>query len=252
MKSLTLALCVIAILGASASTFFYFQVGKTKEELQQQVATNKAQVTELQTKLNESTTQGDVLNKRLAVLDGDLGESKSKNTAAESRSTQLSRDISQLRNQLTAKDDTEQTLNREISQLNRELAQAKLAAASVSPEEIEGYKSTIASLQAKVSDLESTRVKSVVAKANPNSGGSATSAVIAEVVSIGAQNAFVILNAGSVKGVQAGQNFTITRKGAAVASGQVSSVQANYAVAQIAPNSIRGGLIKGDTAALTE
>ena len=80
----------------------------------------------------------------------------------------------------------------------------------------------------------------------------AAGSINAEVVSIGAQNAFVILNAGSGKGIQAGQNFTITRKGATVATAQVSSVQENYAVAQISASSLRGGLIKGDTATLAQ
>ena len=258
MKSLTLALCVIAILGSAASTFFYIQTGKTKEQLQQQVADTKATSTNLQSKLTEASAQGEALQKRLAALDTDLGEAKSKTTTAESRSTQLSRDVSQLRNQLTAKDDAEQSLNREISQLKRELAQAKLSAAAASPEEIDGYKATIATLQARVTELEAGR-GSVATLPNTTAGkaGAAASSTTpsdlkGEVVSIGAQNAFVILNVGSAKGVQAGQNFTIARNGNTVATAQISSVQENFSIAQVAANSIRGGLNKGDTAALAQ
>lgn len=258
MKSLTLVLCVIAILGSAASTFFYIQIGKTKEQLQEQVATSTKNANELQAKLVEANTQGEATQKRLLTVDNERAEAISKATAAESRSTQLARDIATIRNQLTAKDDAEQALNREITQLKRELAQAKLAAASASPEEIEGYKATIATLQAKVTELESSR--STVGKlanttAASASGATATSStaaggINAEVVSIGAMNAFVVLNAGSANGVQAGQNFTITRKGTTVATAQVSSVQENYAVAQIAASSLRGGLVKGDTATI--
>lgn len=253
MKSVTLALCVIAILGSAASTFFYIQIGKTKEQLQQQVATATTNSNALQAKLAEAEAQGEATQKRLLAVDNERAEAISKATAAESRSTQLARDVATIRNQLTAKDDAEQALNREISQLKRELAQAKLASFSTSPEEIEGYKTTIATLQAKVTELEANRsTTGTMATTAAGTTTAAAGSINAEVVSIGAQNAFVILNAGSGKGIQAGQNFTITRKGATVATAQVSSVQENYAVAQISAGSLRGGLIKGDTATLAQ
>lgn len=249
MKSLTLALCVIAILGSAASTFFYFQVGNSKELLKQDVIKAQARATELQSKLTDSTTQGEVLQKRLAELDSDLGEAKSKVTAAESRSTQLSRDLAQLKNQLTAKAEAEQALNGEIAQLKREIAQAKLAASAASPEEVEAYKASIASLQAKVTELESAR-GSIGTKPNTTATGTAaaTAGIKGEVVSIGAQNAFVVINTGSEAGVQTGQKFAITRNGAAVADAQVSSVQEGFSIAQIVAGSIHGGLLKGDVA----
>ena len=74
----------------------------------------------------------------------------------------------------------------------------------------------------------------------------------AEVVSIGAQNAFVVLNVGSASGVQAGQRFAITRNGNAVAEALVSSVRENFAIAQIATGSLRGGLNKGDNATIAQ
>jgi len=253
MKSVTLALCVIAILGSAASTFFYIQIGKTKEQLQQQVATATTNSNALQAKLAEAEAQGEATQKRLLTVDNERAEAISKATAAESRSAQLARDVATIRNQLTAKDDAEQALNREISQLKRELAQAKLASFSTSPEEIEGYKTTIATLQAKVTELEANRsTTGTMATTAAGTTTAAAGSINAEVVSIGAQNAFVILNAGSGKGIQAGQNFTITRKGATVATAQVSSVQENYAVAQISAGSLRGGLIKGDTATLAQ
>ncbi|CAM2781886.1 hypothetical protein [Rariglobus hedericola] len=259
MKSLTLALCVIAILGSAASTFFYFQIGNTKEQLQQEVSNAKTETTQLQGKLTESSAQGEALQKRLAALDSDLGEAKSKTTAAESRNTQLSRDVSQLRNQLTAKTDAEQSLNGEISQLKRELAQAKLSASAATPEEIEAYKSKIETLEARVKEFDAGRSNTTGSMANTtggtasgNTAGAPVADLSAEVVSIGAQNAFVVLNAGSTQGVQTGQHFAIIRSGATVATSQVSSVQENFSIAQINAGSINGGLAKGDTAKLTK
>lgn len=264
MKSLTLVLCVIAILGSAASTYFYFEIGKTKEDLQAQVKKSQTEAADLNAKLTESTTQGEALQKRLAALDTDLGEAKTKVTAADTRNTELTRNISQLRNQVTAKEDAEKALNTEISQLKGELARAKLAASAATPEEIEGYKSKIETLEARVKELDASRSSTVASLPNTTGSmsgteGSASPAapaapadLSAEVVSVGAQNAFVVLNAGSAKGVQTGQNFAITRSGSNVAKAQVSSVQENYAIAQISAGTLQGSLSKGDVAALTK
>ncbi|HSI07011.1 MAG TPA: hypothetical protein VK985_00375 [Rariglobus sp.] len=258
MKSLTLALCVLAILGASASTFFYFKIGNTKEVLKQEVTTAQTRSTELQGRLTESTAQGEVLQKRLAELDSDLGDAKSKATAAEGRVAQLTRDLSQVKNQLTAKNDAEQSLNREIADLKREIAQAKLAAAAASPEEIEAFKTTIATLQAKVTELEAGR--SSVANTTGVTGTTTTAAPVdgaavgssAQVVSIGEKNAFVVLNIGTAQGVQVGQKINVTREADTVATAVVSSVHDGYSIAQITVGSIKGGLVKGDTATIAK
>ena len=259
MKSLTLALCVIAILGSAASTYFYFQIGNTKEVLKQDVAKAEARSTELQGRLTESTAQGEVLQKRLAELDSDLGDAKSKATAAEGKAAQLTRDIAQIKNQLTAKSDAEQALNREIADLKREVAQAKLAASSASPEEIEGYKTKIETLQAKVTELEAGRGTTAGSSTVAGTAGSTAASVggaavgaSSQVVSIGEKNAFVVLNIGTAQGVQVGQKINVTRGDETVATALVSSVQDSYSIAQINVGSVKGGLLKGDTATIAK
>jgi predicted RNase H-like nuclease (RuvC/YqgF family) len=257
MKSLTLALCVIAILGSAASTFFYFQIGNSKEELQQQVITTENRASDLQTKLSESAAQTEAIQKRLAALDSDLGEAKSKTTSAETRNSQLSRDVAQLRNQITAKEDAEQSLNREIGDLKRELAQSKLSSSGVSSEEVDGYKATIATLQARVNELQAGRGNTLAELPNTTVPGSVapvqpSSSLSGEVVSIGNKNAFVVINVGSDQGVQINQQFAISRDGSDVAKASVSSVEKNYAIAFVAADSLKGGLLKGDKAALVQ
>jgi chromosome segregation ATPase len=256
MKSLTLVLCVIAILGAAASTFFYFQIGNTKEVLKQDVATATTRANDLQTRLTESTAQGEVLQKRLAELDSDLGDAKSKATAADGRAAQLNRDLSQVKNQLTAKTDAEQALNREVADLKREVAQAKLAASAASPEEIEAYKTKIDTLEKRVKELEAggTSVAGVTGSSGTTAGATGGAAVgaAAQVVSIGEKNAFVVLNIGIAEGVQAGQKINVIRNADVVATAVVSSVLEGYSIAQVNTGSIKGGLLKGDTATIAK
>ena len=252
MKSLTLVLCVIALLGSAASTFFYIKIGDTKTQLQQQVTQTSARATDLQAKLAEAGAQSEALQKRLAALDSDLGDAKSKATLSESRNVQLARDIDQLKNQITAKEDAAQALNTEIADLKREIAKATLAAAAASPEEIERYKQSIATLQARVTELEATKSTAAIAAANGTTGGGKPAAVglQGQVVSVGNQNAFVVIDVGSSKGVQVSNRFTLAHGGTTVATAQVSSVDEGYSVAQIAPDSLNGSLSKGDSATI--
>ena len=252
MKSLTLVLCVIALLGSAASAFFYIKIGNTKTQLQQQVAQASARTADLQSKLADAGAQSDALQKRLSALDSDLGDAKSKATLSESRNVQLSRDIDQLKNQITAKDDAAQALNTEIADLKRDIAKATLSAAAASPEEIERYKQTIATLQARVTELEATKSTAAIAASNGASGGvkSAAAGLKGQVVSVGEQNAFVVINLGSSNGVKVSNRFTVAHDGTTVAIAQVSSVHEGYSIAQISPASLNGSLGKGDSATI--
>ncbi len=251
MKSLTLVLCVVALLGSAASAFFYIKIGDTKTQLQQQVAQANTRTAELQAKLAEAGTQSEALQKRLAALDSDLGDAKSKITLSENRNVQLARDVDQLKNQITAKDDAAQALNTEIADLKSQIAKATLAAAAASPEEIERYKQTVATLQTRVTELEAIKSTAAVAAANGTSGGAKAAAGLeGKVVSVGNQNAFVVINLGSSQGVQVNSRFTVARGGTTLATAQVSSVEENYSIAQIAPDSLNGKLGKGDSATI--
>ena len=252
MKSLTLVLCVIALLGSAASTFFYFQIGDTKTKLEQQVALANGRTSDVQAKLTDANGQVDGLQKRLASMDSDLGDAKSKLTAADNRNVELARNIDQLTNQITAKDDAAKALNDEIAELKRDLAATKLAAVAASPEEIDNYKKTIATLQAHVTELE-TGKRGVIVNVDGTTQSAPAPAVAGlsgQVVSVGAQNAFVVINLGAAQGVQANQKFTITRGNDTLATAQVSSVQGDYSIAQVITDSLKSALGKGDVATL--
>jgi hypothetical protein len=263
MKPLTLILCVIAILGSVASTFFFFQIGTAKEQLQQEVALAATQSTQLQAKITDAAAQNEALQKRLAALDSELGEAKSRASAADARSTQLGREAAQLRIQLAAKTEAGQALTAELSQLKKELAQVKLTASTTAAEQSESYKATIAGLQARITELVALNTKAnrggkasrgVNAEASP--GAAATTPVVVEdadgfqVVSIGANNGFVVIKAGSAQGLQLQDNLLISRAGKVLATAVVSSSQENYAIAQIVAGSLKGNLSKGDLATL--
>lgn len=267
MKSLTLILSIVALIGAAASAGLYVMIGNTKEALQASLSQSEARATRLANELAETTANGESLQRQLNALDADLGDTKSKLTAAESRTVQLSRDLNQARSQLTAREQTEAQLTQEVNSLKRELVQSRLAAAdSVSPAEAERYRQSIAALETKVKSLEDTIASSATrlaaAGTSTNTGfneaGTSTStatftanrALNARVVTVGPRDAFVILNYGANSGASVNQELLVRRGPEPVARVQISDVRPNYSVAQVMSGTLSSSLRKGDAAML--
>lgn len=262
MKTITLVLSVLALLGAIASAGLFVLIGNTKEALQRDLAASESRASRLSGELTEATEKGESLQRQLNALDADLGETKTKLTAAEARSVQMSRDLNQTRTQLAARQEAEQALTRELATTKRELVESKLAIANaVSPEQAETYRNTIArleesvgNLQKQIDDMANTPVNTGGTALAMGAGG-ATSATLtanramnARVVTVGPKNAFVILNYGATSGAALSQELLVRRGPEPVARVQISDVRENYSVAQVLPNSLQGSLQKGDAA----
>ncbi len=259
MKSLTLILAVIAILGAAASGFFWWQVGDTKKQLQEQLSAEQSRASTLQSDLTRANEEKTTLQSNLARIDGDLGDIKRNLTAAEARNVQLARESETLKRTLTAKEESEKKLNADLDVLRRELVQTRLASQVGNPEEIEKYKQNIAGLEARIAELQSGATSSSAASsltsqssAAPAPGQVAVSprAANARVAQVGPRNAFVVLELGAADGIVAGQRFLITRDGRTIADSVVSGVEDTYVIAQVVPASIQSALQAGDNASI--
>jgi hypothetical protein len=261
MKSLTLILAVLALLGSAASGFFWWQIGDTKKQLQEQLSAEQSRASTLQSDLTRTSEEKTVLQSTLSRTDGDLGDTKRSLTAAEARNVQLARESDTLKRTVSAKEEAEKKLNTDLDALRRELVQTRLASQVGSPEEVEKYKQTIAGLEARIAELQSGAPVSGGVSSGTGTGTSGTTgtssagqpalserAANARVAQVGPRNAFVVLELGTADGVVAGQKFVIARDGQNIAESLVSSVQDTYVIAQVVPSSIQTALQAGDTA----
>lgn len=262
MKALTLILAILAILGSAASGFFWWQIGDTKKQLQTELSASETKATNLEGDLAKAAEERTRLVTNLSRTDGELGDVKRSLTAAEARNVQVAREVETLKQSVAAKTAAEKKLNEDLDGLRRELVQTRLAAQVGNPEEIEQYKQTIATLEARVAELQAgpaigSRPSSSFTASSSASGSPAASAVAvsertasARIAQVGPRNAFVVLELGTADGIVAGNRFNIVRDGKTIAEATVSSVQASFVVAQIAPASIQAAPVPGDTASL--
>lgn len=256
MKALTLVLCILALLGSGASGYFWWQIGNTKAELQSQLSSEQARASGLQSNLTQTTEELEAQKTRLAATDAELGDTKSKLTAAEARNVQVSREVTSLKTTLATKEESEKKLSTDLDALRRELVQTRLAAQVGNPEEVERYKLTITSLEARLAAIQSGEplpdaATAVAPGMNPSAPTLSERTAAARVANVGVMDAFVILDLGTADGITVGNKFVITRAGVPVAESVISEVKETFAIAQVAPKTIKSALKVGDIASYT-
>ena len=72
----------------------------------------------------------------------------------------------------------------------------------------------------------------------------------ATVLTVGPENAFVVVNFGSARGAQVGQKMNLSQGTSVVATVLIRDVRTHFSVAHVVPESLRGALHKGDSAVL--
>lgn len=253
MKALTLVLCILALLGSAASGFFWWQIGETKTKLQQDLSAEQARASGLENDLTQTKTNLEQTNAKLAETDAALGDTKRSLTAAEARNVQTTRELDAAKRTIASKEEAERKLNSDLDQLRRELVQTRLAAQVGSPEELERARQTIASLESRIAELQGKAPGSAAtadgSSSTPSKPALSERTAAAKVAQVGSKNAFVVLDLGVADGISVGNKFVIKRGEDVIAESVISEVKDTFAIAQIAPASIKTTLKAGDIAA---
>ena len=262
MHRLPLILAAVAILGAVASAVLFLRIGNSKQILELRLADAQARAAKNDADLAAANQQTGALKSRLAYADTRLAEAdartasaardlalaQEKLAASDARAAGLTRDLADAKTIVSLYESTSKALGDEIAALRADLEDSR--ASQATPEAVAAYKSTIADLERQ---LAAARTSGATVTA---SAGSASTAVFtsragrATILTVGPENAFVVLNFGSARGAQVGQRLTVSQGTAVVATVLISDVRANYSVAQVLPDSLRGVLQKGDPAVL--
>ena len=262
MKAITLVLCILALLGSAASGFFWWQVGDTKKQLQGQLAAEQARATALQADLTKTADEKNAIQSNLITSDTALGDTKSRLTASEARTIQIARETEALKKTITIKEASETKLSADLDALRRELVQTRLASQVGNPEEIEKYKQTVASLEARLTQFQTpaaavaqgdttTAPKGVTPASSP-AGSPSERTAAARVAQVGPKNAFVVIDLGTADGIVVGNKFLVTRGGQTIAEGAITQVNEANAIVNITPSSIKNTLKAGDIASLSK
>lgn len=253
MHRLPLILCALALLGSGVSAVLFFRIGNSKQILEQRLADSSARAAKLDTDLAAANERAGSLAARATQLDselattrGTLDAARTQLAAAEARGAQLDREIGQTRSVLAFYEATANALSGDVAALQRDLAASR--SSNASPEAVAGYKAAITELERQLATARN-------GAALPGTAGASTAVFAsragrATVLTVGPDNAFVVLNFGAARGAQLGHRLTVSQGTNVVATVQISDLRENFSVAQVLPETLRGVLQKGDSALL--
>ncbi len=246
MHRLPLLLCAIALLGSTLSAVLYFQIGNSKQVLEQRLTDASTRAAKLDASLAAANEQNGSLKQRLGTLDTELAAVSARLAAADGRAGQLDRDLADTKSVLAVYEATTRALGEEIAALRADLEDSRTSNAS--PEAVLGYKSTIAELEKQLAQARNGATASGTAGASTAVFASRVGR--ATVLTVGPESAFVVLNFGSARGARLGHKLTVSQGTTEVATVLITDVRANFSVAQVLPDTLRGVLQKGDSALL--
>lgn len=246
MPRLPIILCLLALAGAALSAVLYLRIGNSKQLLEVRLADTTARAGMLESGLAAAREQNGQLKATLAAATTELAATQEKLSSAEVHVAVLDRDLAQAKDKLSVYEQTARALADEVSSLKNDLADSR--ASNASPEAVAAYKNTIAELERQLANARQ-------GAAAPSAAGAATAVFTnrtgrATVLNVGPSSAFVVLNFGSVRGAQLGQRLSVSQGTEIVATVLISDVLANFSIAQVQPDTLRGVLQKGDSAVL--
>lgn len=246
MHRVPLLLCGLAVLGSVVSAGLFFQIGNSKQLLEQRLADAHTRAATLDAALATANEQNGALKTQMQSLDIELGRTREKLSAAEARVTQSERDFAQTKNVLEVYELTSRALAKEISALREDIAEIR--ATHAAPDVVAAYKGAIA-------ELEKQLAAARTGTAAPGAAGASTAVFTnragrATILTVGPESAFVVLNFGSARGAKLGQKLAVSQGHSEVATVLISDVRANFSIAQVLPDTLRGVLQKGDLAVL--
>lgn len=253
MHRLPLILCAIALFGSTVSAVLFFKIGNSKQILELRLADSEARSAKLDSALARANEQNGALTGKIGMLDTSLAETQAKLAETNGRVAQLDReladskrDLGDTRRVLTVYEDTTRALGEEVAALREDLEESR--ASNASPASVLAYKNTIAELERQLATARN-------GAALTSTTGAATAVFAsragrATVLNVGPQNSFVVLNFGSARGAALGQKLNVSQGTTIVAVVLISDVRANFSIAQVLPDTLRGVLQKGDSAVL--
>ncbi|HEY0968531.1 MAG TPA: hypothetical protein VGD88_14155 [Opitutaceae bacterium] len=241
MKTGTLALSLLALAGLGTSALLL----QARSTLLDQVADAGTAAQALETDLAIVRKAHAELTSQLGATQAELTETRTRVSASESAAAELRREVANGRLLLEEAEKRVAAGGLEAVALRETLALTKLEVAQAGADEIAAYQATVARLEEQLAALTTPDSPDSLEPAAPVLPTSVP------VLSVGPDNAFVVLGFGATAGARPDHTLEIRRGTETLATVLITGVHPHHAIAQVRPDTLRAGLHKGDLAIIT-
>lgn len=250
MNAISIVIRILAIAGAAAAAYFYFDLGDQLEETRRELNTTEGRLSQTQTELGNVEAERDELQERTGELEASAEEAQNQASLEAARATELEEELE------TVRSDLEQTENEaeEYRAETRDLREQLIAERENSPDVPQGDESLVQSQQREIrnleAELEAAQLRLAELEPNAQNDGEGPQRVVntirGTVANVSGGGGFVVLDIGGNNGVRQGDEFMIHRNGSFIARVRVSRVDESESIAQILPGTSEPDIRRGD------
>lgn len=256
MNAISIVIRIIAIAGAAAAVYFYFDLGDELDETRQQLSTTQQNLTRTETRLSDVQSERDELNERTAEFESRLEEAENRVSLEAARAEELEEELAQVTESLEEAEAARDEFQAEAANWREQL----IAEREQRPDLPEGEEDIVASLQRDLRQTEAALedARARLAEFGPAENGDAEASertletVRGNVTAVDSVGGFVVLDIGAESNLRTGDDLMVHRAGTFIARVRISRVAENESIAQILPGTVQRTIGRGDAVRITK
>lgn len=242
MNIASMSLRILAILGALAAAYMFWDIGNTKDELESQLRSSQNSLSQTQGQLTAVTGEKDELTKNVETLTGNLTESQARANRLDTQLVQVRRELEQAVQAASAREREAETLRADATQIRRQLLEERSRVSqlqeTLEAEDVAALQASIRNLERQLLETErDLQTAATDAEGSPSDAPEAPPVPIirGEVSEVAPESPFVLLNIGSAAGVRSDSSVMIRRGSRYIGRAVVSELNDNSSVAELQP-----------------
>lgn len=254
MNIASMILRILAILGAVAAAVMFWMIGNTKEQLESELEMTSNQLNETQSQLDNLNSKHAELTSQAEETAQDLEEARARASSLDNQLSQVRRELAEANKNLSDQEREAENLRTEAVRIRRELLEERNKvdelAGALESEDVAAARARIKRLEEQLAATEG-QIQGTTNEGgteSQTSGREEAPAVVlrGEVVEVGENAAYVLIDIGSAEGARPNSSIMIRRGPRFIARANITEVNEDTSVAEILPGA--GRIREGDLA----
>ncbi len=255
MNNISIVTRVIAIVGAAAAVYFYFDLGNELEETRQQLQSEQQRLSQTQSRLSSAEAERDELAETAAGLEASLEEAQGQIALEQARAEELEEELESQRATIARVESEREEYRAEASTYRDRYISLRDDIEGPNGEDQQLILSLQRDLRLAEAELETARERLSELEGVTAANGEVTrtlNVVRGKVADVDPRRGFVVLDLGTDHDLQQGDELMVHRDGTFIARVRVSRSDATESIAQVLPGAAEAAIRRGDDVRITK